>query len=183
MRIILVAAACLGLAGCLGTGTGKKVAEAELPEGPSLNRSDCYTVVLYDKHDVKKPAKDVPPEHAAFLGKWSNGAWNGKWCHDLLVTEVRKDGTVEMVEMHAPYEPWNQPATAFKRTGRINDQGELRLAYGVEQVSYRIVDGRMIARRSGSLGNLEAELRKPGWAPQPVPRPAVVQAAKVATSG
>jgi hypothetical protein len=43
------------------------------------------------------------------------------------------------------------------------------------------VDGRMLASRNGTLGHLEAELRKPGWSPKPVPRP--VSSAKVASAG
>jgi len=64
----------------------------------------CYTVDLFTKVKVEKPAKDVPPEHRQFLGKWGGGAWNDVWCHDLLVTKVESGGRVELVEMHARYE-------------------------------------------------------------------------------
>jgi len=185
LRAIGAAALCLALGGCLGTGPGTKTAANEEPRDSSLYRADCYTVVLFDKHKIKKPAKDVPPEYAAFLGRWTNGAWNGKWCHDLLVTEVTADGKAEVVEMHAPELDWHQPATAFKRTARINDKGELSFAYGVENVTYKLAgDGRLMAHRTGVLGDLRAELRRPGWVPQPKPRPASIAAKAVkATSG
>ncbi|MEM7499336.1 MAG: hypothetical protein AAF371_15265 [Pseudomonadota bacterium] len=169
------------LAGCLGI--GKDTDEVKAPARP-LDRtvSECYTVVLFDEFEVKPAADGVPIGHAAFLGEWTNGAWDGKWCHDLIVSEVTPDGRVELMDMHAPYEPWNQPASAFRRVGRIDNDGVLRFAHGTTQRSYRIVDGRLEARRSGSGGEYVAQLKRPWDVPVPRPRPVGVAAA-AATDG
>ena len=178
-----MAVLCMALGGCIGAGGFSAGSEATMNtasttraspadaknvavrvgsvDGP-LHRDDCYTVKLFDRHRIVSPGDNVPDEYAAFLGRWTNGAWKGEWCHDLLITEVTADGRVRLVEMHAPHFDWNQPATAFKRTGRINEAGELRFAYGVEDVTYRLAgNGKLMAYRTGVLGQLRAELRRP----------------------
>ncbi|MEL6769140.1 MAG: hypothetical protein AAFP17_18320 [Pseudomonadota bacterium] len=176
-RLGFVAGLSVLLAGCLGA--EKPVESAKAPERP-IDRtvSDCYTVVLFDDVEVKKPADDVPFTYAAFLGEWTNGAWDGKWCHDLLIYEVSADGRVEMMDMHAPYEPWNQPASAFRRVGRIDKDGVLRFAHGTTQRSYQIVNGRLEGRRSGGAsGEYVAQLKRPWDVPVPRPRPVGIAAA------
>lgn len=158
MRVTSLAAACLLVAGC----AKEAVEVAVAPPPPQLTRADCYTVVLFDDPQVVEPEADVPTEYRSFLGDWTNGAWDGKWCHDLRISEVRADGTVELYDMHAPYEEWGQPATAFKRTARIDPEGNLRFRYGTESVTYRLVEGELHARRSGRFGDLEAILIDPG---------------------
>jgi len=133
--------------------------------------SDCYTVDLFTKTKVEKPAADVSEMNRQFLGKWGGGAWNDVWCHDLLVTKVHGDGRVELIDMHAPHEDWNQPATAFRRVGRIDDEGNLRFAYGTERISYHIANGKLVGSRSGMLGNLQVELVRKGVPPIPTPNP------------
>lgn len=166
-RQSLTILACVLVLGCTQK---KEVAEA--PPGPAPV-TDCYTVVLFDKHEVKPPAEGVSPEHARFLGKWERGAWNGQWCHDLLVTEVTPGGKVHLVDMHAPYEPFGAPASAFQRTGQIDKDGNLRVRYGTESVSYHIKDGRLVGERQGIHGTLVAVLRPEGEesAPLPIARP------------
>lgn len=179
MRGILVLLPCMLVAGCLGLG---KTEKAEAPPAVPLNDDGCYTVDLFTKVSVEKPASDVPGEYRDFLGPWGGGAWNDVWCHELLISKVEKDGRVEFVDMHAPYEPWAQPATAFRRVGRIDDKGNLRFAYGTERITYRIENGKLIGHRSGILGNLDVALKRKGVPPVPTPRPVrVAQAA--ATSG
>lgn len=177
IRLSFMAGLTALLAGCLGS--GNVVESAKAPERP-LDRtvSDCYTVVLFDDVEVEKPADDVPFSYAAFLGKWTNGAWDGKWCHDLLIYEVSADGRVELMDMHAPYEPWSQPASAFKRVGRIDNEGVLRFAHGTTQRSYQLVDGRLEGRRSGGgAGEYVAQLKRPWDVPVPRPRPVGIAAA------
>jgi hypothetical protein len=133
--------------------------------------SDCYTVDLFTKAKVQKPANNVPEAHRQFLGEWGGGAWNDFWCHDLVVTNIHPDGRVDLIEMLAPHEPWNYPATAFQRVGRIDDNGNLRFAYGTERLSYRIENGRLYGARSGRYGNLQVELKRRGVPPIPAPNP------------
>lgn len=167
MRSVLLVGMCVVLSGCLGFGRQEK---AEAPPPPPVVTSDCYTVDLFTKAKVEKASAEVPNAYSQFLGEWGGGAWNDVWCHDLLVTKVYPDGRADLFEMHAPYEPWSQPATAFRRTARIDKDGNLRFAYGTETLSYRIVNGRLEGRRSGTLGNLTVSLVQRGVPPIPVPR-------------
>ncbi|MGF1553551.1 MAG: hypothetical protein ACFBWO_13805 [Paracoccaceae bacterium] len=156
MRLPLTLAALLGLAAC-ATEAPREIA----PPDPRLSRADCYTVVLFDDATVRKPAEEVPAEHAAFLGEWRYGAWDGEWCHDLIVTEVEPGGTVRLMDLHAPHEPWGKPATAFARTGRITQDGLLVFRHGVTQRSYRVIDGRLHAHREASDRDYRAVLERP----------------------
>ncbi len=168
----LVAVACVLLAGCVGTQQGRtSMAQATPPNVDAGAGADCYTVDLFTKVKVVKPGPNVPEKYRRFAGFWGSGAWNGVWCHDLLVSRVYPDGRVELVDMHAPYEPWHQPASAFRRTGRIGDDGVLRFEYDGEKVSYRVIDGRLYGTRVGRLGTLHAVLRLRGVPPVPTPRP------------
>jgi hypothetical protein len=148
-----------------------KVAPESTPTPAKVVNSDCYTVDLFTEVKVEKPAKGVPAKYRRFLGKWGGGAWNNVWCHDLLVNKVEADGRVELVEMHAPYEPWHQPPTAFRRVAQIDEDGNLHLDYGTERVVYRIENGKLIGTRHGVLGNLHIELKRRGVPPIPAPKP------------
>ena len=168
MRNILLVVASVLVSGCLQQPT--QVAPKPEPEAMAVN-SDCYTVDLFTRSKVVKPASDVPEANRQFLGHWGGGAWNDFWCHDLMVTKVDVGGRVELVEMLAPYAPWNYPATAFSRVGRIDDDGNLRFAYGVERLSYRIENGKLIGTRSGLYGDLRVQLVRRGVPPIPTPNP------------
>ncbi len=168
MRNLLLVTACVLVSGCLE----EQVQVAAPPEPvEKIVNSDCYTVVLFTRATIENPASDVPEANRQFLGKWGGGAWNDFWCHDLVVTRVHTDGRVELIEMLAPYKPWNYPATAFQRTARIDDEGNLRFAYGTERLSYRIENGKLVGTRSGLYGNLRIELVRRGVPPIPVPNP------------
>jgi hypothetical protein len=168
MRIVLLVAVCVLVSGCLE----RQVQVAPQPEPvEKIVNSDCYTVDLFTRSKIDKPAPDVPEANRQFLGSWGGGAWNDVWCHDLLVTKVHADGRVELVEMLAPHEPWNYPATAFQRTGRIDGAGNLRFGYGVERLSYHIENGKLVGTRSGLYGNLRVELVRRGVPPIPTPKP------------
>ncbi|HUS54079.1 MAG TPA: hypothetical protein VMY41_08755 [Thermohalobaculum sp.] len=127
--------------------------------------SECYTVDLFTTVEIEQPSADVPAANQAFLGEWAGGAWNDVWCHGLLVNKVYRDGRVELVDMHAPYSPWAQPATAFRRVGRIDETGVLRFAHGTSRLSYRIENGKLIGTNSGQYGNLSVELARRDGAP------------------
>ncbi|MEM6676891.1 MAG: hypothetical protein AAF675_03340 [Pseudomonadota bacterium] len=175
MRMAILLACTALLAACATS--SEKAAQAPTSERQDRTVSDCYTVVLFDDFEIETPGTDVPPEYAAFVGEWVNGAWGGKWCHDLTIFSVSADGLVDLMDMHAPYEPWGQPASAFRRTGRINEEGELRFAHGTTQRSYRIVNGRLEAKRSGVSGEYAAQLKRPWDVPIPLPRPVRVASA------
>ncbi len=160
MRNLLLATVCVLVSGCLERQA--QLAPAAAPDPMEVN-SDCYTVDLFTRIKVQKPTPDVPEANRQFLGSWGGGAWNDFWCHDLVVTKVHADGRVELVEMLAPYAPWNYPATAFSRVGRIDDDGNLRFAYGVERLSYRIENAKLIGTRSGLYGDLRIELVRRGF--------------------
>jgi hypothetical protein len=164
MRNFLLVTVSVVLSGCLGIGQQAKVAP---PVEAPVVASGCYTVDLFTKVKVEKSTPDVPEANRQFLGEWGGGAWNDVWCNGILVNKVYADGRADLVEMHAPYPPWNQPATAFRRTARIDDKGNLRFAYGTERLSYRIEDGKLVGNRSGMLGNLTVELARVDGAPIP----------------
>lgn len=134
-----------------------------------MNDRNCYTVDLFTDVDVEKPVEGLPGRYTQYLGQWGNGAWNGVWCHDLLVHRVYPDGQVALVDMHAPYKPWNQPATAFRRIGWIDNEGKLHFNYGPEKATYQIVDGKMKGTRLvRGVGTLNIELTRRAKQPKQV---------------
>jgi hypothetical protein len=180
MRIILLVAMYVFVSGC--SDRQAKVA----PPAPEANvvNSDCYTVDLFTKVSIDEPAPNVPEAYRQFLGSWGGGAWNDVWCHDLLVNKVHADGRVELVEMLAPHAAWNYPATAFRRTARIDIDGNLRFVYGTERLSYHIENGKLVGYRSGMYGDLQIVMVRRGVPPIPSPNPMrLTQATAVAKPG
>lgn len=174
MRRVVLLAACVALAGCMGSVKQAKV-DPKPPPPPhkAVYTKDCYTVDLYTKIKVEKPPANVPERYKRFLGKWGGGAWNDVWCHDLLINRVYADGKVDLVDMHAPYAPWNEPPTAFRRTGWIDKEGKLHFVYGKQSATYQIVDGKMLGTRTFTgIGTLHIVLYRRGVPPVPIPRPA-----------
>ena len=92
-------------------------------------------------------------------GKWGKAAWGGKGCHDLHVTKILADGSVEVMELHAPYEPWGRHATAFRRQGRITKEGRLRLVYSGVSVEYWVQNGRLYGLRSEGGGQMRIAIQ------------------------
>lgn len=136
-----------------------------------MDDRNCYTVDLFTDVKVEVPPEDLPERYTQYLGQWGNGAWNGVWCHDLLVHRIYPDGQVALVDMHAPYPPWNQPASAFRRFGWIDEEGKLHFNYGAEKATYEIVDGKMEgSRRVKGLGRLDIELQRRAKQPERVER-------------
>jgi len=135
------------------------------------DNSDCYTVVLFTKVKIQKPAKDVPLDYREYLGRWGAGAWNDVWCHELMIYDVEANGRVQLVEMHAPYDPWHQPAMAFRRTAQIEKDGSLHLDYAKERIVYRLENGVLAGTRRGVLGTLKVALQRLGKPPFRLPNP------------
>ncbi len=146
--------------------TSKASASKTAGRNPMDDRR-CYTVDLFTDVKVVKPPKDLPERYTQYLGQWGYGAWDGKWCHDLLVYQVYPDGQVAVVDMHAPYKPWNQPASAFRRFGWIDENGKLHFNYGTERASYEIVDGTMKGTRLlNGVGRVNIEMQRRAKQPQ-----------------
>ncbi len=158
----------------------RTAAKTEAPESPASKASvsksagwnpmddrRCYTVDLFTDVKVVKPPEDLPERYTQYLGQWGYGAWDGKWCHDLLVYQVYPDGQVALVDMHAPYKPWNQPASAFRRFGWIDKNGKLHFNYGKEKATYEIVDGTMKGTRLlNGVGRVHIEMQRRAKQPQ-----------------
>jgi hypothetical protein len=180
MRNLLLVTACVLISAC---SQPAKVTPQVQPLDYIVD-NDCYTVDLFTEVKIEKPDTEVPEANQQFLGEWGGGAWNDVWCHGLLVNKVYADGRVDLVDMHAPYEPWSQPATAFRRVGRIDDKGNLRFAHGTSRLSYRIENGKLIGTNSGLYGDLTVELVHLGTPPIPTPNPVrATQLASVAKTG
>ena len=137
-----LAAAGLALAAC----APKRAANAPDPYDRTVD-AECYTVDLFTPAQVSKPSNDVPAEWHAYLGKWGGGAWEGQWCHDLYVLSISPDGQVDIISAHAPLEAWGKEATAFRRQGRITEDGKLRILYRNIELEYRLQGGKLYGDR------------------------------------
>ncbi|MEM7178810.1 MAG: hypothetical protein AAGD47_04565 [Pseudomonadota bacterium] len=169
MRKIFLLAACLATAAC-APGVVKRQ-KAESKEYAELRDADCYTVDLFDEVDIEPPAPNVPENIRAFLGDWGYGAWNGTWCHDMLIYKVTPAGEVTLMDMHAPNFSLNQPPTVFRRTGYVDLNGTLRFAYGKERRVYRIDRQFLVGSRTGNLGEFRIAMTRKDIVPAPINRP------------
>ena len=122
MRRLMMAVLATALAGCIQP---QKKPVAVAPDLSDQLKIGCYTVDLFDPYRIEYPTAGVPAEHVKFLGVWKDGAWNGTWCHDLYITEVRADGTVTLLDAYGPNLNRGWEAQVYKRTGLITD-GVLR---------------------------------------------------------
>jgi len=151
----------LALVGLLAACAEKK--EVASVDPFAFTRDDtCYTVDLFSKAVVVPPDKNVPKDWRAYSGRWGGGAWEGVWCHDLYVLDIKPDGNVTVVETHAPYPQWGKLATAFRRTGRIDENGRLHLAYGRVKVDYWIENGMLYGTRDEGTGVQRVALARRG---------------------
>jgi len=132
---------------CLAAGCAEKQPQTTVPFAATVD-SACYTVDLFGKVAWRRPEQAVPATASAFHGRWGGGKWDGQWCHDLYVLDVRPDGTAQVIETYAPLPAWGKRATAFKRTARIDGDGRLRLGYGEVEVEYWIEDGKLFGLRT-----------------------------------
>lgn len=169
LMAVLAAAAGAAIAGC--TPVKKTTAVAAAPDLSDQLSVGCYTVDLFDPYRIEYPKAGVSPENAKFLGVWKDGAWDGKWCHDLYITDVRADGTVTVLDAYGPNKARNWEAQVYKRTGRIVD-GVLTFN-GVlgAQLEYRLVGNRfLVGKRSDFVAKETITLAKSeGVALVPVP--------------
>jgi len=169
MLRLMNVAAVLAVAGC--------VTPNAPPVSGKLNHADnlipgCYTVDLFDPYRIEYPAANVPREMSNFLGVWKNAGWNGNWCHDLYITEVRADGTVTLLDAYGPNKGQGLEATVFKRTARI-ENGVLKFkSIGYAPVSYELAEGGhyLLGNRTDAAGRYKITMnRVDGIAVVPVP--------------
>ncbi|MEM9099296.1 MAG: hypothetical protein AAGC79_12320 [Pseudomonadota bacterium] len=177
MKRLLISALCVVLAACGPEKKAAAPAPEALPTYANLRDSDCYTVDLFDPVQIKAPGSDVPVQYHGFLGEWGGGAWNGKWCHDLVIYEVRANGEVELLSMHAPNFEIGYPPTVFKRTAVIDINNTLRLVAGDDRMVYNLDRQFLVGKRTGKRGDYQIALTRKGSAPFPVFRPASTQLA------
>jgi len=147
------------------------------PVAAKLNHADnlilgCYTVDLFDPYKIKYPGADVPREIAKFLGVWKDAGWNGKWCHDLYITEVEADGTVTLLDAYGPNLGQGMEATVFKRTAKIKDGVLSFRAVGHAPVSYEVAGngGFLVGKRLDAAGRYVITMQRvDGVAVVPLP--------------
>lgn len=138
--------AMIGLV-CLATGcaTQEKKVDVTLD---AMRDPACYTVDLFGKVPWKTPEQATPERAKAFAGRWGGGKWDGVWCHDLYVLDVRPDGTAQIIETYAPHAPWGKRAVAFRRQAQVGPDGRLRVAYGKVTLEYWIENGELYGVRT-----------------------------------
>ena len=159
MRRVVPALAVLAVAAC---------AEKEpppAPPAPVLSHADrlspgCYTVDLFDPYTIEAVAPETPPDAAAFLGVWMNGAWNGDWCHDLYVTRVSADGRATVLDAYGPFRAAGIEATVFRREGFIKD-GVLTFHTQGGTVEYRRDGEYLVGKRRGTMGIMDITMSRP----------------------
>lgn len=120
----------------------------------------CYTVDLFDPYTIEHPGPEVPMDASAFLGVWKNGAWGGRWCHDLYITKAFPDGSVELLDAYGPYREAGIEATVFKRRGKVRDGVLTFTSQHGSPVQYQIVDGYLVGERRGALGTFEITMSR-----------------------
>ena len=156
----LAGMALLAIAGC----AGEEQPVVAQPPQPVVNVADrlspgCYTVDLFDPYTIEAPTPDVPADATAFLGVWRNGAWNGDWCHDLYVTRIAADGSVEVLDAYGPWRAAGIEATVFRRNGHIDD-GVLTFHSQGGTVQYRREGEYLVGSRRGTCGNMEITMSR-----------------------
>lgn len=160
--------ACLA---CLGCAQKPEKVAKPVKDYTQFIDSSCYTVDLFDRFEVQPASAKVPEQYRGYLGDWGNGAWNGNWCHDLMVLSVSPTGVVDLLSMHAPKEALGHPATVFRRKGVIDQNGELRFAYGKETHIYRLDGKLLVGKRAGAFGEWEIAMTRKDFVPLPPIRP------------
>ena len=167
MRRLVPVAVLLGfLASCANE---EKRAEVVVDLSKKLSPG-CYTVDLFDPYIIEYPGSEVPEDYRKFLGVWKNGAWGGLWCHDLYITRVDADGSVELLDAHGPYAAYEAEATVFKRKAQIKDGVLSFMSYGRAPVNYRLVGEYLLGERRDVMGTFEITMsRVETFAEVPIP--------------
>ena len=165
MQRLVGIALVFGLTAC----TVEKRAQVEADLSKRLSPG-CYTVDLFDPYRIEYPAANVPREVRKFLGVWKNGAWNGRICHDLYVTNAYADGTVDVIDAYGPDRGTGAEATVFKRKGTVKDGVLSFHSVGSAPVEYQLVGEYLVGKRIDAFGKYEITMsREVGLAEVPIP--------------
>ena len=156
MRRLLATVAVLAIAGCAAP---EKRAAIEVDLSKRLSPG-CYTVDLFDPYRIEYPSADVPAEVRQFLGVWKNGAWGGRVCHDLYVTEALPDGRVTVIDAYGPDGNYGRDAMVFTRTGRVEDGVLTFMSIGSAPVKYRMVGEYLVGERLDAFGKFEITMSR-----------------------
>ena len=117
-----------------------RMAVAQTVAAPS-DEAGCKTVKLFDPVRPKMH-RDAPDHLKPWLGHWGPGLWDGKLCHELVVEEIRADGTARIADLQGYYLPWDRWPTAFRREATFREDGTLEVRQGRMGVSvYTLRDG------------------------------------------
>lgn len=121
---------------------------------------NCKTVKLFDR--VKPKMHRKAPKHLKpWLGHWGPGLWGGKLCHELVIEEIRADGSVRVADLQGFYLPWDRWPTAFRREARFLEDGRLEVKQGRMGVSiYTLQDGALHGAYSWGASPLHVTLAK-----------------------
>lgn len=169
MQRLLIAVLAMAVVGCAPPAKKQQVERA--PDLSDQLSVGCYTVDLFDPYKINYPRGGVPVEYVKFLGAWKDGAWDGKWCHDLYITDVTADGSVTLLSAYGPNLARKWEAQIYKRTGQITD-GVLYVdgVLGAKK-SYRLVGNRfLVGERNDFVAKETITLaRRDGLAFVPIP--------------
>jgi hypothetical protein len=92
--------------------------EAEAPQG----REFCHQSVSF----TVAPREDVPDAYRAFVGIFSDAAWNPQLCAALVVENVTDDGTATIIYAYGPMGTNGRgPGGVLNGTGIVRN-GELK---------------------------------------------------------
>jgi len=156
-RLAAALAAVTILQGC----AGEDPAPAPAPDLSHLQETGCYTVDLFDEPVIAPAPATLAPERAAWLGHWGGGVWNGQWCHEMVITRIDANGVAPLLDMHAPSDVYDQPATVFRRKARFFEDGSLRFVHGTVVRRYVMRDGQLIGTREGDgFGRMQVVLTR-----------------------
>ena len=156
MKRILALLALGMLAAC----APKKQAAVKTADLTDQLSPGCYTVDLFDPYRLEYPEPGVTAEQRKFLGVWQNGSWNDEWCHDLYVTKISADGTVEVLDAYGPYPRFKYEASVYKRVGKIENGVLTFISHADAPVSYRLVGDFLVGTRQDIFGKSDITMSR-----------------------
>ncbi|MGD1870762.1 MAG: hypothetical protein ACFB0F_14885 [Neomegalonema sp.] len=121
----------------VGVRSGHEEGERYFPDP-----KQCNAVYLHDNLR-KKPNKDADETHSAFAGHWVAGMWDGKLCQEVVVEEVREDGTARSADLRGRYTPWDVEPLAMRREAAFADDGSMIVPMSGGKMTFWLSDDRM----------------------------------------